>query len=112
MSAGGISFKESQVIGWALFGICFLYALWLCTKDFSSLLKGCCLTMFAFLPLKCHTYTQVWYLIWPFALAMLVPETWLLLAAILPLYAAYSRAADRRIPDRMGTKSQHLIVYT
>ena len=40
---------ESQVIGWALFGICFLYALWLCTKDFSSLLKGCCLTMFAFL---------------------------------------------------------------
>ncbi|HEY4036414.1 MAG TPA: hypothetical protein VGL94_20850 [Ktedonobacteraceae bacterium] len=87
MSAGGISSKEGQVIGWVLFGICFLYALWLCTKDFPSLLKGCCLTMFAFL-LFSATYTQVWYLIWPFALAMLVPETWLLLAAILPLYAA------------------------
>lgn len=87
ISSGGISFGGAQLIGWVLFGICFLYAVRLCLKDFSSLLKGCCLTMFAFL-LFSATYTQVWYLIWSFALAILVPETWVLVAALLPLYAA------------------------
>lgn len=87
ISSGAISFNIGQLIGWTLFGMCFLYALRLSLKDFSSLLKGCCVTMFAFL-LFSATYIQVWYLIWPFALAILVPETWILLAVLLPLYAA------------------------
>lgn len=87
LSSGAISFQTGVVIGWALFGICFCYALWLCLRDFSSLLKACCLTMFAFLFFSA-TYTQLWYLIWVFPLALLIAEDWILLAALLPLYAA------------------------
>ncbi len=87
ISSGSTSFQLAELIGWVLFGICFVYALWLSSKDFSSLLKGCCLTMFALL-LFSATYTQVWYLIWLFALAVLIPQRWIVLAAIVPLYAA------------------------
>jgi hypothetical protein len=86
-SSGSISSNQANMIGWTFFGACFLYSLWLSSKDFSSLLKGCCITMFAFLGLSA-TYNQVWYLIWPFALAVLVPQTWIGLATIFPLYVA------------------------
>ncbi|HEY4036970.1 MAG TPA: hypothetical protein VGL94_23680 [Ktedonobacteraceae bacterium] len=85
-SSGRISFNQATAIGWNLFGACFLYASWLASKDLSQMLKGCLLTMFALLAFSA-TYIQVWYLIWPFVLAILIPQTEVSLAAIFLLYA-------------------------
>ncbi|HEX3641271.1 MAG TPA: hypothetical protein VHV10_08275 [Ktedonobacteraceae bacterium] len=86
-SSGHISLQQAKVIGWALFGNCFIYAFWLSSKDFSGLLKGCYITMFALLALSV-TYIQPWYLIWPFVFAILIPQTRVSLAAILLTYCA------------------------
>jgi len=86
-SSNSISFANAELIGWALFGICFFYALWLSLRDLSHMLKGCAITMFSLLAFSA-TYIQVWYLIWPFVLAILIPRTEVSLAAILLLYAA------------------------
>ena len=84
-SSNHISFNNAELIGWVLFTICFLYAMWLSSRDFSSILKGCAITMFALLAFSA-TYVQVWYLIWPLALALLIPRTEVSLAAILLSY--------------------------
>lgn len=86
ISSGKISFDQATLIGWICFGVCFLYALWLCSKDLSHMLKGCFLTMFALLAFSA-TYIQGWYLIWPFVLAILIPQTEVSLAAFFFLYA-------------------------
>ncbi len=86
-SSGSISFDLAKRIGWALFGICFLYALWLSSRNFLSLLKGCCITMFALLAFSA-TYVQPWYLLWPFVFAILIPQTRVAIAAILLTYCA------------------------
>jgi hypothetical protein len=86
ISSTQVSLHQAIQIGWTLFTVCFLYALWLSSQDFSSLLKGCFLTMFALLAFSA-TYIQVWYLIWPFVLAILIPQTEVSLAAIFLLYA-------------------------
>ena len=39
--SGKHGYEYTRDIGWVLFGICFLYASWLSSKDFSSMLKGC-----------------------------------------------------------------------
>ena len=87
LSSQRIPFNQATQIGWALFAICFSYALWLSSKDISHMLKGCAITMFALLAFIA-TYIQPWYLIWPFVLAILIPRTEVSLAAILLLYAA------------------------
>lgn len=73
-SSGKISLHQAQLIGWALFGACSFYALWLSSKNLSSLLKGCFITMFAVLALSA-TFIQPWYLIWPFVFAILIAQT-------------------------------------
>ena len=86
-SSGHLSLDQSKLIGWALFGICFLHALWLSSRDFLSLLKGCFLTMFALLAFG-STFVQPWYFIWPFVLAILIPRIRVSLAAFLFVYGA------------------------
>ncbi|HEY4032846.1 MAG TPA: hypothetical protein VGL94_02655, partial [Ktedonobacteraceae bacterium] len=85
-SSWKISFYEANLIGLVLFGICFCYALRLSSRNFSSLLKACWITMFALLALSVTT-VEPWYLIWPFMLAILVPQIEVSLAAILLAYA-------------------------
>jgi len=87
LSSEMISSHQATQVGWALFVICFFYALWLCLRDISHMLQGCAITMFALLAFSA-TYIQPWYLIWPFVLAILIPQTEVSLAAILLLYAA------------------------
>jgi hypothetical protein len=84
-SSNHISFNNAELIGWVLFTICFAYAMWLSSRHFSSMLKGCAITTFALLAFSA-TYVQVWYLIWPLALALLIPRTEVSLAAILFSY--------------------------
>jgi hypothetical protein len=86
-SAGRISPQQANVIGWFLFANCFLYALWLSSKDYVGLLKGCYITMFALLAFSA-TYVQPWYLIWPFIFALLIPQIGVSFAAILLTYGA------------------------
>jgi hypothetical protein len=86
-SLGHLSLDQGKLIGWALFGICFLRALWLSSRDFLSLLKGCFLTMFALLAFG-STFVQPWYFIWPFVLAILIPRIRVSLAAFLFVYGA------------------------
>jgi len=86
-SSSRISFDQAKTIGWALFGVCFLYAMRLSPRDFLSLLKGCYITMFALLAFSA-TYVQPWYLIWPLVFAILIPQTNVSLAVILFSYSA------------------------
>src|SRR5205807_2213608 len=86
-SSNRISFDQAKTIGWALFGICFFYAMRLSLRDFLSLLKGCGITMFALLAFSA-TYVQPWYLIWPLVFAILNPHASVSLAVILFSYSA------------------------
>ncbi len=82
-----LSYDQGKLIGRILFGICFLYALWLSSKDFSGFLKGCFLTMFTLLAFG-STFVQPWYCIWPFVFAILIPRLSISLACFLFLYGA------------------------
>lgn len=86
-STSRISYDQAKTIGQALFEICFLYPLWLSSKDFLSLLRGCGITMFALLALSA-TYIQPWYLIWPLVFFILIPRAITSLAVILISYSA------------------------
>lgn len=87
ISSRQISFDQAILMGGTLFTACFLCALWLSSKDLLHMLKGCALTMFALLAFSA-TYIQVWYLIWPFVLAILIPQTEVSLAAMFFLYVS------------------------
>lgn len=82
-----LSYDQGKLIGRILFGICFLYSLWLSSRDFSSFLKGCFLTMFTLLAFG-STFVQPWYCIWPFLFAILIPRISVSLACFLFLYSA------------------------
>jgi hypothetical protein len=97
-SSSGIPLHQAELIGWALFGVCCLYALRLCSRDFSSLLKSCLIAMFALLALSAD-YVQPWYLIWPFMLAILIPQTEISLAAFLLAYASILAGLIRQYID-------------
>ena len=86
-SSGRIPLDQANQIGLALFAICFTYAFHLSSRDLLHMLKGSAITMFALLAFMA-SYVQAWYLIWPFMLAILIPQTELSLAAIFTLYAA------------------------
>jgi hypothetical protein len=85
--SGGISYTQGKLIGWAIFAPCFLYALRLSSRDFSSMLKGCFLTMFTLLAFG-SSFIQPWYFIWPFIFAILIPQISVSLACFLLLYGA------------------------
>jgi alpha-1,6-mannosyltransferase len=109
-SSGSISLDQSKLIGWAIFGLCFLYALWLSSRDFSSMLKGCFLTMFALLAFG-TTFVQPWYFIWPFVFAILIPCIPVSLAAFLFLYGAtLTELVHAYIFPWAGSHLQNIIV--
>ena len=87
ISSASISYDHAKIIGWALFGVCFLYSLWLSSRGFSSMLKSCFITMFALLAFG-TTFVQPWYFIWPFVFAILIPRISVSLACFLLLYGA------------------------
>lgn len=86
LSWPSLSYNQTKAIGWVLFGACYLYTLWLSSRDFLHMLKGCFIAMFALL-ICGLTYIQPWYLIWAFSLAILVPQTSVSLAAFFLVYS-------------------------
>jgi len=112
ISSPSLSYNQARQIGWVLFGVCFLYALWLSSRDFSQMLKGCFITMFTLLAFGA-TYVQPWYLIWSFALAILIPQTKVSLAAFLLVYGAtLAELAHAYIFPWSGSQYRHIFVIT
>jgi len=72
ISSHTISLDQARRPGLILFGICYLYALCLCSNKIEDMLRGCFIAMFALMAFGVSNI-EVWYAIWPFALAILVP---------------------------------------
>lgn len=87
ISSRTISLDQAKLLGFAVFGCFYLYALFLCCKGIEDMLRGCFITMFALLGFGVSN-VEVWYAIWPFALAILVPATDVTLMASLCVYGA------------------------
>jgi hypothetical protein len=86
-SAATISLEQAKQVGLVLFVVVFLYALFLSTRQLRGLLQGCFLVMFALLAFSV-TNVQPWYLIWPFVLALLIPQVRVALIAFVLVYGA------------------------
>lgn len=87
ISSQTISLDQAKQLGLFVFGCIYLYALFLSSRRIENMLRGCFITMFALLAFGVSNI-QVWYTIWPFALAILVPSTGEVLMASLCIYGA------------------------
>lgn len=82
-----LSVGQSQAVGYMFFGCCYLYALWLATRRQSDIFFACFLTSFALLAFAVN-YVQVWYLLCPCMLALLMPRLRMYGVVVLLSYAA------------------------
>ncbi|HTI13639.1 MAG TPA: hypothetical protein VL461_03585 [Dictyobacter sp.] len=82
MGVGG-----SKYAGIVIFGMCYLYALWLVVRSKPDLILACFLTMLALLAFAMD-YVQAWYLLWPCLLAVLRPRLRISVTMVLLSYAA------------------------
>ncbi len=82
-----ISLDQAKQWGLVLFGTFYLYALFLCSRKIEDMLRGCFIAMFALLAFGV-TNVEVWYAIWPFTLAILVPAIEETLIAFIFIYGA------------------------
>ncbi len=87
ISSYAISLHQAKQPGLVLFGICYIYALYLCSKRIEDMLRGCFIAMFALMAFGVSNI-EVWYAIWPFALAILVPGIEETLIATIFIYGA------------------------
>jgi hypothetical protein len=85
--SGKLTYNQGRLLGWVLFGICFLPALWLSSRGISNLLKGCFITMFTLLAFG-SSFLQPWYFVWPFVFALFIPSVSVSLTCFLLVYAA------------------------
>jgi hypothetical protein len=82
-----LSIGQSQAVGYILFSGCYLYALWQVIRRQCNLFFACFLTMFALLAFAVN-YVQVWYLLCPCMLALLMPRLRMYGVVVLLSYAA------------------------
>ncbi len=87
ISSKTISLDQAKQPGLVIFGLFYIYALFLCTRRIEDMLRGCFIAMFALLAFGV-TNIEVWYAIWPFALAVVIPDTGEMLIASLLIYGA------------------------
>ena len=87
ISSKTISLDQAKQPGLVIFGLFYIYALFLCTRRIEDMLRGCFIAMFALLAFGV-TNVEVWYAIWPFALAIVVPDRGEMLVASLLIYGA------------------------
>lgn len=86
-SAMKVTFDQSKTIGIGVFGMFYLYALWLASRNSSGVLLGSFMSMFALLAFAI-TYVQPWYLLWACIPTLLMPRKWFQQIALLLTYAA------------------------
>jgi hypothetical protein len=87
ISSKTISLDQAKQPGQIIFGLFYIYALFLCTQRIETMLRGCFITMFALLAFGVSNI-EVWYAIWAFALAVVIPDITVMLAATLLIYGA------------------------
>ncbi len=71
ISSKQITLENAKLLGRILFGIIYLYALYLSTKSLSSLIQAAFITLFFFLAFATGKFVP-WYAIWPTMLAILL----------------------------------------
>jgi hypothetical protein len=83
----GVGGERAKLISRFIFGIFFLYALFLSTKRLPDMIRGAALTMFAFLAFGTVKF-EPWYAIWGLGLMVLVPSIEVSLGYILLSFGA------------------------
>lgn len=87
LSAMHISVEQAKIYGEVVFGLCYLAALFLSTRTQTAMIYGCFIAMFSLLAFGVSN-VEVWYAIWAFGLAVVVPRNEVFLAAFLFIYGA------------------------
>jgi len=86
-SAMQISLEQGKLIGRIIFGLFYLYALFLSTRSLPDMLRGCFLTLF-FLVAFATSKFEIWYAIWPVIFAVFTARKEQSLAAFFLTYGA------------------------
>jgi hypothetical protein len=87
LSSRQIPLDQAVRLGRILFGISYLCALYLTSRNIFQMLCGCFVTLFALLALGTTNF-EIWYAIWPVMFAILLPNTMLTISMLMMLYAA------------------------
>jgi hypothetical protein len=86
-SAMQISLDRGKLIGRIIFGLFYLYALFLSTRSLPDMLRGCFLSLFFLIALATSKF-EIWYAIWPVMLAVLTTRKEQALSAFFLTYGA------------------------
>jgi hypothetical protein len=87
ISSGQITQGRAKLLGRVLFGIIYLYALFLSTQRLPDLLRACFLALFFFLALAVTNF-EIWYAIWPVMFGILLPSAAISLSLFVFVYGA------------------------
>ncbi len=79
--------EQGKLLGRIVFALCYLYALFLATRNKPTMLRGCFFALFFFLAFGTSKF-QIWYAIWPAALAAVTPQRTILATTFLLTYGA------------------------
>ncbi len=82
-----LQLEQGKLLGRIMFVLCYLYALFLSTRNTPTMLRGCFLALFFFLAFGTPKF-QIWYAIWPAALAAVTSQRTILVTAFLLTYGA------------------------
>lgn len=82
-----LSVSAVATFGRLLFVPVYVRCLWLATRDYESLLRGCFLAMFGLLALAVTNF-ESWYVVWPVILAAAVPRQAERLSMVLMAYGS------------------------
>jgi hypothetical protein len=82
-----VSVSIATLAGRVLFIPIYGFCLWLATRDFENLLRGCFVSMFALLALAVTNF-ESWYVIWPVILGAAVPRRAERLSMVLMSYGS------------------------
>lgn len=72
ISSFNLDADHARLISRILFGLCYLYGLFLATRRLPDMIRGCALVMFTFLAFGATKF-EPWYAVWAIALLVLVP---------------------------------------
>lgn len=87
VSGQKVTFGQSKTIGLVIFGLFYLYAVWITARDRRGLLMGSFLVLFAFLAFAV-TYVQPWYILWACLPALLIPQKQMQVLFLILAYGA------------------------
>jgi hypothetical protein len=87
ISSGQVTQDGAKLLGRVLFGITYVYALFLSTKRLPDMLRACFLALFFFLALAVTNF-EIWYGIWPAMFAILLPSVAVSLSLFVFVYGA------------------------